>query len=475
MNAVPSEAVAATPSPADIRVGLQGVRAAATLGVVMLHAGVPYASHPMPGLCWAVWDRTGDGVDVIFWSISLFIMPLFLVMSGYFAALTERRHGPRGLLRRRTRRLLRPLAFGLVVLIPVSYSIWMLGWVGDGLTEPIKARSLKFAGGIDRDLYGTAHLWFLMYVFTYVAITAAVAGMARRIAASETADETDRDRSAANRSGRVFSSCRFMRRWAAPIGATSLVVIGAVSVAARPEVVWGFQHAWLPVPSKWIYCGTFFAGGWWLGSRDPELRQIRRVPTVWLAAVAIVAGFTVTLGRWHLGGGDGLGVRVLLPVLSVISAWGVTLATLGAAERWVRRLPRPVEYLAAASLWIYLVHHPIVALVQVDLKFFAVNVPPLLKLAIASGAATLISLLTYEAWGRRSRLGRWLSLASIAASEGKGVEANGPESRRPESNRLTEIGREAAGLPNTNRSTVGAQWSPRARRPTDEADAKRAA
>lgn len=447
MNSVPLQPVALTPTAADIRVGLQGVRAAATLGVVVLHAGVPYASHPMPGLCWAVWDRTGDGVDVIFWSISLFIMPLFLVMSGYFAASTERRNGPRGLLRRRTRRLLRPLAFGLVVLIPTSYSVWMLGWIGDGLTEPIKARSLKFAGGIDRDLYGTAHLWFLMYVFTYVAIAAAVTGLARWISGGETADE--RGRPVANRSGRSLLSGWRSRRWVAPIGAACLVLIGAITVATRPEVVWGFQHAWLPVPSKWIYCGTFFAGGWWLATRDPQLRQIRRMPAVWLAAVAIITGFTVTLGRWHLGGGDGLGVRILLPVLSVISAWGVTLATFGAAERWVRKLPRPVEYLAAASLWIYLVHHPVVALVQVDMKFFFVDAPPLWKMAIASGTATLISLLTYEAWGRRSRLGLWLSGATVAS-----VTTNDPI---------------------TYRQTVGADRWPDVRRPPDEANSKRAA
>ena len=50
--------------------------------LVALHAGVPYARHPMPGLIWPVSDSRSGVVDAIFWSIEVFIMPLFLVMAG---------------------------------------------------------------------------------------------------------------------------------------------------------------------------------------------------------------------------------------------------------------------------------------------------------------------------------------------------------------------------------------------------------
>ena len=60
--------------------GLDRVRALAALGVVLLHACVPYLRHPMPGLTWPIRDTTSATVDWLFWSIEVFIMPVFLIV-----------------------------------------------------------------------------------------------------------------------------------------------------------------------------------------------------------------------------------------------------------------------------------------------------------------------------------------------------------------------------------------------------------
>ena len=148
--------------------GLDAVRAAAAFGVVLLHCCVPYMRPQVPGLVWSVRDTPSWLAGQCFWTIELFIMPLFLVLAGCFAWQTLHRSGPGRLVRTRSRRLLIPLLFGVVVILPLDLYAWLLGWVSEGLIPAQKLRSLKFDSGIDRDLWGLSHLWFIQYLFLYV-------------------------------------------------------------------------------------------------------------------------------------------------------------------------------------------------------------------------------------------------------------------------------------------------------------------
>ncbi len=160
--------------------GFDAIRALAALGVLLLHACVPYLQHPMRGLAWPVRDSSSAAVDVLFWGIELFIMPVFLVMAGILAWRSLHRHGPGKLVKTRARRLLIPLAFGMLVILPLDLYAWVLGWVGEGLVPAVKLKSLKFDNGIDRDLWGLSHLWFLQYLFLYVAVLSGAIYLAGR-------------------------------------------------------------------------------------------------------------------------------------------------------------------------------------------------------------------------------------------------------------------------------------------------------
>lgn len=399
MNVLPMDGLSERPMSngpiANQRIaGFDAVRAFAVIGVVLLHACTPYAVYPMPGLCWPVRDVPSMPVDVVMWSIELFIMPLFLVLAGILAAQTLVRRGAGELVRGRANRLLKPLAFGMLVVMPADLYVWLCGWVAEGLIEPVKLRSLKFEHGIDRDLWGLSHLWFLQYTFTYVVIAAVGAGLHAR-----------------------------MPRW--PGGwptnrmvATALVALGFAAVLLRPEVVWGFQHAFLPVPTKWLFCGSFFFGGLMLSVVDPELNRLRTATLRWLVPVALLLAFTVTLGRWHLAQlqagvpQPGLASEVGLAASTVVSGWAVTCSVLGIAIRYVQRVPRSIAYLSAASFWIYLVHHPLVGLVHIDLKYALPMLHPILKTVLATSVVLAVSLLSYEAFLRRTALGRWLGISA---------------------------------------------------------------
>src|SRR6056297_209696 len=232
---------------------LECLRVAATAWVVLLHACVPYAAHSMPGLCWPVHESTSRSVDLLFWGIELFVMPLFLVMAGFFALGLYQRWGAWGLVRHRFLGLMVPFAFAVIVLLPLSLYVWLTGWLIEDRIVPRKLRSLAFEGVTKQELWGFAHLWFLPYLFLYIV---SYAGLARLW-------ERWRPSPLLRPPGRLVLGM--------------LVIASAVTIGWVPEVVFGFQHAFLPFASKWLYCGTFFGGGVWLAHRDPELHQLARL------------------------------------------------------------------------------------------------------------------------------------------------------------------------------------------------------
>ena len=74
-------------SPAPRYGGLDWLRAGASLAVVVLHAGIPYMSSPMPGLVWCTTDLPAQSVlvDGLCWGIDTFVMPLFFLIGGFLA------------------------------------------------------------------------------------------------------------------------------------------------------------------------------------------------------------------------------------------------------------------------------------------------------------------------------------------------------------------------------------------------------
>ncbi len=401
--------------------GFDAVRAAAALGVVLLHCCVPYMRPEVPGLAWSVRDTPNWLAAQCFWTIELFIMPLFLVLAGCFAWQTLQRSGPASLVRTRSRRLLVPLLFGMVVVLPLDLYAWLLGWVTEGLIPAQKLRSLKFDPAIDRDLWGLSHLWFLQYLFLYVLTLAGMFWAWRRI-----------------------PSLRRPRPGAGTL-AVGLIIVASLVLYQRPEVVWGFQHSFFPVPSKWIYSGVFFALGVLLAAHDRHFVWLKSQATRLVAPALLFAAAALMMGAWHLQGGSNDLASVTLAITTSLGAVLMTFAIIGVAAAKIRSLPSSISYLAAASFWVYMIHHPILGLVHTDLKWMLPSVHPLAKVGLAFLASTALSLVTYELFVRQTALGRllgfqWQWPGSVAEgtiplndTEVISIEAGRPPSQTPDS------------------------------------------
>jgi glucan biosynthesis protein C len=364
------------------RPGLDVLRVAATLLVVMLHAGVPYAVAPLPGLAWPVrHPAPSPFVDLIFWSIEGAIMPLFFLLSGYGAAQTLHSR-PDQFLASRWRRLGWPFLAAAVVLLPVELYVWLLGWAADGQISLRKLRSLKL-GPFHQDLWGFSHLWYLEYLLLYSWLLWAAHRFGKRMIHD-----------------RVLANATLLRSSAT---APMLLVFAAAVLWCAPEVVVGFQHSFFPVPAKFVFSGLFFAAG------VAEFHRPSQLP--WsTAAVWSVAGLLMltALPLIHrqaaspLAGTD----RVILALCLAVYAVLVTQAAWRQAQAAALRPSAIVDYLARASFWTYLVHHPVTAIWHIGLR--PTGWPAMVQFTVSTLGTLAITLAGYEVLVRRTRLGQLL-------------------------------------------------------------------
>jgi peptidoglycan/LPS O-acetylase OafA/YrhL len=187
---------------------------------------------------------------------------------------------------------------------------------------------------------------------------------------------------------------------------TSIAICGAV-LCYQPRIVIGFRHAWFPLWENAVYYAVPFTLGWcW------HVRKDHTFPP-WLWAAGIAAGTAVFIAmlpglRQHLSDEHVPARDLLVPVL--FAAFGILMSVslfAGALSAGCERPPASVRYLAQASFWVYLLHHPLVGLAHVDLAL--TEWPPVVEFLASASVATLLSLLTYEAAVRRSAIGRLLN------------------------------------------------------------------
>ncbi len=371
----------------------------------------------MPGLVWSVRDDSSAVCDSLFWAIEVFVMPLFLVLSGYYAWFALESSDTKSFVASRARRLLRPLLFGMVVILPLDLYIWMLGFVADGLMPIQKLKSLKVPSPYGDQLWGLSHLWFLLYVFLYAAVLSGARLLRNRVPAV---------------------SC--------PLACCLVGSIAFFALAVQPEVVFGFQHSFFPVASKWIYSGSFFMGGIVIAVFDPRFRAINRFTgrNLWLGVTATIAA--TLLGCWRMrmieGNSAGLATSWLvlgcLAATTLLAAWTMTAGLIGLSNRISERVERRpffsnlIRYAAGASFWIYLVHHPVVALVHVDLKWLTPSMHSVPKAVLSSLVAVGWGLASYEWMIRRSALGRWIGVTAplkVASGESGAATLPFPQDR----------------------------------------------
>lgn len=390
-----AEAIRRGCSSAARHLGLDWIRGLGAVAVVLLHAGIPYLTTPMSGLAWPVRHPAPDpAINALFWGIEACVMPLFLMLSGYVTWRSLSHRGTREFLLQRVERIGYPLLAAACVLLPLELYLWMLGWVGDGLLSWKDFREVRL-GPLRQDVWGLSHLWYLQYVLFYSVLLALGTGLADRWRLRSGADSTIRLQPTAG-----------LRRLAVP----GIVVAIAAVLWWEPAVVLGFQHSFLPVPAKFAYCGLFFAWGVLEASRPAgQPRAVLRHPALWLGAAALLFPAYLALVASGVRSQSSPVAAGLLTATCV----SLTFGWWSACERLQASPPAWGRYLAGASFWIYLVHHPLVPLCQISFRGTGWTAQG--QFAMTVGVTLYLALASYEVAVRRTAIGRFLNGRSDSA------------------------------------------------------------
>lgn len=377
---------------------LDAVRAWALLAGVVLHATMSF----LPGfreVGWPISDEsTSAGLGVMFFVIHVFRMSLFFIMAGFFARLLHQRLGSGEFARNRLRRIGLPLLVFYLLVMPLTIVAFVWGARQLGIQgPPTSPPPIPVVG----PPVPWGHLWFLYLLLVLYTLVLAARAVIVRL------DGSGVLRNAIGR-GLAFS----LRSRIAPV---LLAAPLAILLFAAP-----WWHSWMGIPAPILgfipnlpalaAFGGAFLVGWFLHREQECLHVLAADWPVYLAgalaatvAALYLVGITPQFGPVLLTDVQ----RFLYSSAYTLALWCWSFAAIGLAVRFLAAPNVRVRYLAEASYWIYLIHLPIVLLLQAWMMSWPLHWSVKFALVLAITGALLLT--TYHYLVRATFVGKFLN------------------------------------------------------------------
>lgn len=391
--------------PSDVapmrRIDLDWVRIGAFGLLILYHVGmffVPWGWHIKSTVPIAALEPLMLALNP--WRLAL----LFLV-SGVATRFMLRKAAAGALLRLRSSRLLIPLIFGMLVIVPPQAYIQVVEALGyeSGFARFYLNHYFAFGKAFCPNpciiLPTWNHLWFVAYLWVYT-MALGVVLMA------------------------VPSVAGWIERWLAPM-------LSGVLLPIVPSLLFGvFRLALLPnFPSTHALFGDWynhalFASAFLLGF------LLAHAPTFWeaierqrwTALVLAVACYVLWLSLRSLRDG-GVPVRLGIAFAYGFYQWLCIVVVLGFARRWLDRDSAARRYLTDAIFPYYIVHQTAIIMIAHMLRGSGISAGVEAAIIIAGTAATCVA--TYEIVRRVSWLRLLFGLKSEAAGPPMPMQASG--------------------------------------------------
>jgi peptidoglycan/LPS O-acetylase OafA/YrhL len=373
--------------------GLDALRGVAMLLGIVLHTAMFYTSAELVPLA----DRQRSyAFDVVILFIHSFRMPLFFLLSGFFAALLVEKYGLRRAYRNRADRILVPFLIALVTLVPVAgwltLSFGVSAEAGRRLYFTGAREQIAWADGLGRQLYdepgrlpAPAHLWFLYYLMMFYLLMPLCRAATRVLTGSPRA-------------------ARIGRFLASPWLPGLLGLWTAATLSPYRGAFAGLTYL-RPTLSSLLYYGTFFVAGYLLHSFRGFLSTSERHLRAYCVASGLlfVASLQPSGLDFRLRGAD-FGLHCVTVLLNGLLTWSLIYAAIGSFQRYLDRDSPWVAYISQSSYWVYLVHLPCACLGAWWLV--GTELPALVKFLLVAGFTTVVSFVSYHYLARRT----WISV-----------------------------------------------------------------
>ena len=347
------------------RADLDWLRVLAFGLLIFYHAGMAWS-----GWSWHVTSPESlDGLREAMRFLNRWRMPLIFVVSGAAIMLALGNRTPAAFVRDRLKRLLLPLAFGMVVIVPPQVYLERLssGQVSGSFLEWLPH---AFEGVYPKGNLSWHHLWFVAYVLVLTLVLLPVFLWAR----------SPSGRAAVAKAGRI--AARFCLQW------TTVLPLAASTFWLAP-ISWninGLVGDWHGLVS---YGALLLYGAFLFGSSDLLMaleRQRLFSLAVGIAAYAILyVGFFAGAARPTISPE----VRPAFALLSAVNVMAWLFAIIGFAHRYLTRRPAFLSEATEAVYPFYLIHQTVtVVAVYWLLKIGAPPVPGFIAAVVATFAGT---------------------------------------------------------------------------------------
>jgi peptidoglycan/LPS O-acetylase OafA/YrhL len=360
-----------TAAPAPRRHDLDWLRIAAIVALVFFHSAMPFVADSS----WHI--RNNESSHLLTeanFILSRFRMALLFVIAGVSTQFVLASRTPQRFLRDRAVRLLVPLAFGILVVVPPQIYAERLAdgdFAGNYLM--FWPRVLHFAPYPSGDT-SYHHLWFVLYLFLYSVLLLPVMVWSRRASGAEWLARA-----------RAIIAARGVHWLSLPVVLVYALLLDRFS---------GLQDVVHDGAMFLTYFG-YFAVGWFVGTDDALWRRLvtGRTSAFRVAVVALLCIETlrwtgsapsVSAGAWRTG---------YLMLLGA-NAWAWVITLLGFGARWLNHDHAVLRWAREASYPIYILHQTVIVL----LAFRAVQSTDdvLAKFAFTSLGSLVITVSIYQ-------------------------------------------------------------------------------
>ncbi len=366
------------------------IRALAMLLGILLHAALAYS--PMVNAVWLTADSVNSAFfDGVFVVVHTFRMPLFFLVSGYFALLLIEKRGLKGFLINRVKRILLPFIIFLpLVLILVFITV---GWALNSIETNVPVLDLMSTKSAEHSGIQTMHLWFLLNLFFFCLLLAIL----------------------------MFGMPTLMVNFFSKVRVKHVLILLPILMVPALLTVPSIPHT-PPIklyPQLWSFgfFGLFFLLGCIIQYRVELLREISQYyGVIWGVGAVSCTSFYCLLPE-PLSTADSLlqaqaGIPfswfyLSLVLLEAVSAVYLSLALLLLAKRYLSRPSRAMKYFMDAAYWIYIIHIPVLFWFQFLIIDLSIHVA--FKFILSSGVVLIIGVLSYQVLVRNTLVGKLLN------------------------------------------------------------------
>lgn len=344
------------------------LRAIAILLGIPLHACLAYGTIDYH---WLLKDPSHSyAIDIMLDFLRLFRMPLFFVISGFFSNLVINKGQ---FLSKRTRRLLVPLlVFFPLFIMPLKFL-----WLAMEVPDKLFALDLSFLYLYIKEnlmLGSTAehvryppnwgHLWFLMYLYLFSIVSIPLSKV------------------------KLINFKKF------PILVLTGMILSFLSYflmkthwVDRPFVFW-------PLLSLVAYYGVFYLFGWQLFHfKDLGLGKRNSILLLAVGSICAVVRSYLEVNS-YLNLSSFVTPDWVYAPLAVVSSWCLVLGCIFTFREWLNHESKVIKYIVDGSYFIYLVHLPIIIVLQILL--YKLPLSWAIKFPLNTLLSLFLSLLVYH-------------------------------------------------------------------------------